>query len=131
MGRNRKEWTKVPKEGFTDEEIALIKKYCDERIVEINSSPIKSIWYIRYKEQLKEKVDDIEHMSIDMWEDMYLMVWNREYLDNRKNELNRSILKKLEGTDYYIKKVKNYERTQKIYNSKQKLKYKKKKQKNK
>ena len=115
------------KEDFTEEEVKLIRLYCQERIYELQHSlliPDKS--YIKFKQKLKEKAHCIETMSAEMWDDLHAMVWNREYSDKRHNSLNLSILKKMEDTDYYKEKVKEFEKAKKIYDAKQKLKGKKK-----
>ena len=109
--RKTKKIDLVPKEDFTDDEIKLIRQYCDERILEINRSPLKNVWYVNEKQKIKIQVLNISQMNVLLWEDMYDMVWNREYLDHRHNKLNKSILRKMESSEYYIKKVKDYEKS--------------------
>ena len=118
---------------FTDKEKALIKQYCDERIKELLKVDMWGVQkeYAESKRKLKRKIEDATNtISTTMFEDLYDMVWNREYLDNRHSIINLTILKKIEDTKYFKNKFKTYTITQKRYKDSQKIKYLRKKNEN-
>ena len=70
--RRTKKIDLVPKEDFTDDEIKLIRQYCDERTLEINRSPLKNVWYVKEKQKIKIQVLNISQMSVQLWEEKNL-----------------------------------------------------------
>ena len=118
---------------FTEEEKALIIEYCDERIAELLKKDdfVIDTEYVNFKQRLKEKVKiGFSNITAIMFEDCMDMVWNREYLDHRHNNLNISILEKMQNSDFYKNKCKMYEIALRKYKESQKIKNMRKKNEN-
>ena len=95
---------------FTEEEKKLIKEYCDTRIELIKKEPKIQGWFevLMLKCEIKRVIEKFNHIKPAVFEELYNMVWNFEFLDKKHNSLNLSILAKLEDTSYYKNICKEY-----------------------
>lgn len=129
--RAKKEYSRFIKEKieFTEEEKNLIKEYCDIRIKQINTGIKIPGWCenTAIKKRIKSYIDGALNINPGMFDELHSMVWNFEYLDKEHNELNLSILSKLENTEYYQNKCNEFEEYLKKEKEKQKLEYKQRK----
>lgn len=97
---------------FTEEEKKLIKEYCDTRIELIKKGPKIPGWFevLMLKCKIKRVIEKFNHIKPAVFDELYNMVWNFEYLDKNHNALNLSILAKLEDTNHYKDICKEYEK---------------------
>lgn len=97
---------------FTEEEKKLIKEYCDTRIEFIKKEPkIPGCFEVlMLKCEIKRVIEKFNHIKPAVFDELYNMVWNFEYLDENHNALNLSILAKLEDTNHYKDICKEYEK---------------------
>ena len=101
---------------FIEEEKKLIKEYCDTRIELIKKEPKIPGWFevLMLKCEIKRVIEKFNHIKPAVFDELYNMVWNFEYLDKNHNALNLSILAKLENTKYYKNLCDKFEKEMKV-----------------